>query len=58
MADTTMERSQLKEVRSEGDGAKRGWGGIRPAAGKHSKKLKTLKTLKKLKSSARQGAFI
>jgi hypothetical protein len=45
-----------------GDEAKSGRGadkgGIRPAAGKHSKNLKNVKTLKNLKSSARQGALI
>jgi hypothetical protein len=47
---------------TRGDGAKscRGVdkGGIRPATGKKSKKLKNVENLKILKSSARQGEFI
>jgi hypothetical protein len=70
-ADTTIDTGTIfaKEEGSleswldpRGDGAKSDWGadkgGIRLAAGKHSKKLKNVKNVKKLKSSARQGAFI
>jgi hypothetical protein len=57
-APSSEKRRQLKEVRSEGRRRKKRSGGIRPAAGKHSKHLKNEKYLEKLKSSARQGAFI
>jgi hypothetical protein len=65
-ADTTINtgaifgkrRPSSKMFNPRVDGAKSSWGGIRPAAGKHSKNLKNEKYLENLKISARQGSFI